>query len=160
MFSWIHVHSYSECKRNTDTVLPCWFCELFSWFHVQSDYFIITGSLCAYYWWTARNTGNAQCAVDVYGIQVYKLWPILTNANGVLNHWSRYLVSYRRKCKEWSFCRGGGLAQCLERWTGDHKIEGSNPVRSTKKPCFSTSERLCWLAARVPNPHVYMETQK
>ena len=39
---------------------------------------------------------------------------------------------------------GDGLAQWLERWTGDPKIEGSNPVRSTKKPLsFSESKRLC-----------------
>ena len=26
-----------------------------------------------------------------------------------------------------------GVAQWLERWTGDPKVEGSNPVRSTRK---------------------------
>ena len=31
-------------------------------------------------------------------------------------------------------CWGGdGLAQCLELWTVDPKVEGSNPVRSTRK---------------------------
>ena len=29
--------------------------------------------------------------------------------------------------------RGDGLAQWLEHWTGDPKIEGSNPIRSTRK---------------------------
>ena len=28
---------------------------------------------------------------------------------------------------------GDGLAQWLERWTGDAKDDGSNPVRSTRK---------------------------
>ena len=28
--------------------------------------------------------------------------------------------------------QGDGLAQWLERWTGDPKVERSNPVRSTK----------------------------
>ena len=27
----------------------------------------------------------------------------------------------------------GGLAQWLERWTGDQTVEGSNPLRSTRK---------------------------
>ena len=34
-----------------------------------------------------------------------------------------------------------GVAQWLERWTGDPKVEGSNPVRSTRKT--SESKRLC-----------------
>ena len=38
--------------------------------------------------------------------------------------------------------RGDGLAQLLERWTGDSKVEGSNPVRSTRKTC-SESKWLC-----------------
>ena len=33
--------------------------------------------------------------------------------------------------------RGDGLAQWLERWTEDPKIEGSNPGRSTRKPLSS-----------------------
>ena len=28
--------------------------------------------------------------------------------------------------------KGDGLAQWLERWTGDPKVEGSNPARSTR----------------------------
>ena len=32
----------------------------------------------------------------------------------------------------WITTRGDGLAQWLERWTGDPKVEGSNPVRSTR----------------------------
>ena len=45
---------------------------------------------------------------------------------------------------------------CLERWTGDPKVEGSNPARSTKKTLsFAESKRLCWLAVGVPNPGVY-----
>ena len=37
-----------------------------------------------------------------------------------------------------------GVAQWLERWTGDPKVEGLNPVRSTEKTeTFSESERLC-----------------
>ena len=32
-------------------------------------------------------------------------------------------------CTAW----GDGLAQWLERWTGDPKVRGSNPVRSTRK---------------------------
>ena len=40
--------------------------------------------------------------------------------------------------------RGDGLAQWLERWTEDPKVEGSNPVRSTRKTLsFSESKRLC-----------------
>ena len=31
---------------------------------------------------------------------------------------------------------GNGLAQWLERWTGDPKVEGLNPVRSTRKTWF------------------------
>ena len=39
---------------------------------------------------------------------------------------------------------GDGLAQWLEHWTGDLKVERSNPVRSTRKTlCFSESKRLC-----------------
>ena len=38
---------------------------------------------------------------------------------------------------------GDGLAQWLERWTGDPKVEGSNPARSTTKLSFSESKRLC-----------------
>ena len=38
---------------------------------------------------------------------------------------------------------GDGLAQLLERWTGDPKVEGSNPFRSTRKTLnFSDSKRL------------------
>ena len=45
------------------------------------------------------------------------------------------------------------LAQWLEHWTGDLKVEGSNLFRSTKKR-WSCSElnRLCWLAVIVPQP--------
>ena len=40
--------------------------------------------------------------------------------------------------------RCDGLAQWLERWTGDPKVEGSNPVGSTRKTwSFSESKRLC-----------------
>ena len=47
---------------------------------------------------------------------------------------------------------GGGLAQWLEHWTGDSKVEGSNPVRSTRETlCFFKSKRLCWIAVGVPN---------
>ena len=35
---------------------------------------------------------------------------------------------------------GDGLAQWLERWTGDRKVEGSNPVISTSKGC---ADSLC-----------------
>ena len=36
------------------------------------------------------------------------------------------------------------LAQWLESWTGDLKVEGSIPVRSTRKTLrFSESQRLC-----------------
>ena len=52
-----------------------------------------------------------------------------------------------------------GLAQWLECWTGDPKIEGLNPVRSTRKALsFSKSKRLCGLAVGVPNPCVYTQT--
>ena len=48
------------------------------------------------------------------------------------------------------------MAQWLERWTGDPKVEGSNFVRSTRKTLgFSESKRLCWLAVGVPHPRVY-----
>ena len=40
-------------------------------------------------------------------------------------------------------CRGDGLAQWLERWTGDPKVEGSNPARSTKKRCTVTAGFSC-----------------
>ena len=54
-------------------------------------------------------------------------------------------------------CRGDGLAVFLERWTGDPKVEGLNPVRSMRKASFSESKRLCWLAVGVPNPRVYTQ---
>ena len=39
---------------------------------------------------------------------------------------------------------GDGLAQWLERWTEDPKVDGSIPVRSTRKTLsFSESKRLC-----------------
>ena len=39
---------------------------------------------------------------------------------------------------------GDGMAQWLERWTGDPKVEDLNPVRSTRKTLsFSESKRLC-----------------
>ena len=43
-----------------------------------------------------------------------------------------------------TYCdRGDGLAQWLERWTGDPKLEDSNPVRSTRIFfSFSESKRL------------------
>ena len=44
----------------------------------------------------------------------------------------------------------------VEHWTGDPKVEGSNPIRSTRKTStFSESKRLCWLAVSVLNPRVY-----
>ena len=40
--------------------------------------------------------------------------------------------------------RGDGLAQWLERWTRDPKVEGSNPIRSARKTLsFSESKMLC-----------------
>ena len=40
--------------------------------------------------------------------------------------------------------RGDGLVLWLERWTGDPKVEGSSPVRSTRKTLnYSESKRLC-----------------
>ena len=40
--------------------------------------------------------------------------------------------------------RSDGLAQWLERWIGDPKVEGSNPIRSIRKTVsFSESKRLC-----------------
>ena len=40
--------------------------------------------------------------------------------------------------------RGDGLAQWLEHWTGDPKVEGSNLIRSTRKTLsFSESKRMC-----------------
>ena len=43
-------------------------------------------------------------------------------------------LSFTRFKKQYYFYIGGdGLAQWLERWTGDPKVEGSNPVRSTRK---------------------------
>ena len=53
---------------------------------------------------------------------------------------------------------GDGLAQWLERWTRDPKVEGSNPARSARKTLsFSESKRLCRLAVGVPNLHVYTQ---
>ena len=39
--------------------------------------------------------------------------------------------------------RGDGMAQWLECWTWDLKIEGSNPVRSTRKTSFFPSQKGC-----------------
>ena len=51
--------------------------------------------------------------------------------------------------------RGDGL----ERWTGDQKVESSNPVWGTRKTLsFSQTKRECWLAVGVPNPCVYICT--
>ena len=39
---------------------------------------------------------------------------------------------------------GDGVAQLVERWTGDPKVEGSNPVRCTRKTLsFSDSKKGC-----------------
>ena len=46
--------------------------------------------------------------------------------------------------------KGDGLAQWLDRWTGNPKVEGWNPVRSTRQILrFSESQRLCGLAVGV-----------
>ena len=48
---------------------------------------------------------------------------------------------------------GDGLAQWLERWTGDPKVESSNPVRSTRKMSFSESKKVmlaCCRCAQTP----------
>ena len=50
---------------------------------------------------------------------------------------------------------GDGLAQWLERWTGDPKVEGSNPVRSTRKTS-SVFESKKGCADSLPNPRVYL----
>ena len=39
--------------------------------------------------------------------------------------------------------RGDGVAQWLERWTGDPKVEGSNPVKSTRKSLSFQSQKGC-----------------
>ena len=45
---------------------------------------------------------------------------------------------------------GDGLAQWLELWTGDPKVEGLNPVRSTRKTVFFLVKNIvltrCWCA--------------
>ena len=54
------------------------------------------------------------------------------------------MAKVSRKYRFLIFDRGDGLAQWLEHWTGDPKVEGSNPVRSTIKTLsFSESKRLC-----------------
>ena len=58
-------------------------------------------------------------------------------------------------CNKW----GDWLARWLECRTGDPKVEGSNPIRSTRKT-FSGSKRLCWLAVSVPNPCLYTHAYK
>ena len=45
--------------------------------------------------------------------------------------------------------QGDGVAQWLEHWTGDPKVEGSNPVRSTIKTFFRVKKVVltrCWCA--------------
>ena len=49
-------------------------------------------------------------------------------------------------------CMAQSVVRALE-WRS--KVEGSNPVRSTRNVLsFSESKRLCWLAVGVPNPRV------
>ena len=48
---------------------------------------------------------------------------------------------------------GDELGQWLQCWTGDQKVEGSNPIRNTRK---TFSKRLCWLAIGV---RIYMHTK-
>ena len=53
-------------------------------------------------------------------------------------------TNHRTKLTPSYYVRGDGLAQWLESWTGDPKVVGSNPVRSTRKPLsFPESKRLC-----------------
>ena len=53
-----------------------------------------------------------------------------------------------------NYQRVDGLAQWLERWTGDPKVEGSNPVRSTRKTFLS--QKGCADSLSVcPTPHVH-----
>ena len=47
---------------------------------------------------------------------------------------------------------GGGLAQWLERWTGDLKVEGSNPVRSTRKTEFFRVKNVVLTRCRCAQP--------
>ena len=49
---------------------------------------------------------------------------------------------------------GDGLAQLLERWTGDPKVKGSNPISSTKKTFKKVVPTRCWCA----QPRVYTHT--
>ena len=43
-----------------------------------------------------------------------------------------------------NYIRDDGLAQWSEHCTGDPKVKGSNPIRSTRKTLsFSESKRLC-----------------
>ena len=47
---------------------------------------------------------------------------------------------------------GDGLAQWLERWTGDPKVEGSNPVRSTTKNKFLWVNKVVLTRCRCAQP--------
>ena len=49
---------------------------------------------------------------------------------------------------------GDGFAQWLERWTRDPKVEGSNPVRSTRKTFFPRVKKVV-LPLTVGSMHLY-----
>ena len=58
--------------------------------------------------------------------------------------------------------RGDGLAQWLERWTGDPKVEGSNPVSSTRTLVgFSESKKVVLTRCRcAQTPCAYARVRK
>ena len=56
--------------------------------------------------------------------------------------------------------RGDGLAQWLECWTGDPKVEGLNPVRSTKKYFIRVKKVVLTRCRCARPPCVYARIQK
>ena len=57
---------------------------------------------------------------------------------------------------------GDGLARWLviERWTGDPKVEGSNPARSTRKTFFRVKKVVLTRSRSAQPPCVYAHIRK
>jgi hypothetical protein len=48
------------------------------------------------------------------------------------------------------FFKNGGLAQLVERLHGMQEVIGSNPLSSTKKPCFETQNKAFSFVSPLP----------
>ena len=63
----------------------------------------------------------------------------------IINH--RHLLAAKTLIR---FSLKAGIAQCLQRWTHDQKVAGSNPCRSGGRIFFSRVNFLYWLLFQYP----------